>query len=98
MENLIKTTSFYHQDSDMWIWIGTTECGDKLYNWCCGDHYDSFVKSHCVPNEELSAFISGIRWLLKNRMNGELDNDELAELIWIYFDITHKVEEKIQDK
>ena len=92
MENLIKTTSFYHHGNDMWIWKGTTESGDELYNWCHGDLYDDFVKSYCVPDEEFSAFVSGIRWLLKNRMNGELDNDELAELIWIYADILQKNE------
>lgn len=99
MENLIKTTSFFNKQNDMWVWIGTSENGRKSYNWMHGDDHKTFTKVYCKPDETLTYFIRSMSTFSGDNLiylNNRLDNDAIIELIWIFTNLTHKIEERGQ--
>ena len=93
MENLIKTTTFYNKENDMWVWIGTKENGTRVYNWMHGDDYDTFSKSYCKPDEVLSYFISQVGLFSGDLYSGNIDNESIIELIWVFTNVEYKIEE-----
>ena len=88
MENLIKTTSFFDKENDMWVWIGTDKNGKKSFNWMHGDDYETFTKSYCKPDEALSYFIRSI-----SMFSGDTSQSDVIELIWIFHHTRYKIEE-----
>jgi|13_taG_2_1085334.scaffolds.fasta_scaffold01556_7 hypothetical protein len=93
MKNLIKATSFFNKENDMWVWIGTNENGSKSYNWMHGDDYETFTKEYCKPDEVLTYFIRSISMFSGDHLNNRLDNDAIIELIWIFVNLARKIEE-----
>ena len=93
MENLIKTTAFYSFENDMWLWVGTKENGDKVYNWMHGDDYDTFSKEYCKSDEVLSYFISQVSSLVGDMYSRNLDSESIIELIWMFTNLEYKMEE-----
>lgn len=93
MENLIRTTAFYSFKSDMWIWTGIQENGDKVYNWMHGNDYDYFTKEYCKSDEALSYFISQVSSFVGDRYSRNLDSESIIELIWMFANLGYKMEE-----
>ena len=87
MENLIKTTAFYSFENDMWVWIGTKENGDKVYNWMFGDDYDDFSKNYCRPDEALSYFISQVSSFAGDMHSANLWDKSIIELIVMFINL-----------
>ena len=92
MENLIKTTTFFDKENDMWVWIGTKENGTRVYNWMFGDDYDYFTEAHCKSDEALSYFISKVSSFAGDMHSTNLDNKSIIELIWMFFHLVFKIE------
>ena len=93
MENLIKTTAFFNKENDMWVWIGTKENGDRVYNWMHGDDYDYFTKAYCKSDEALSYFISQVSSFAGDMHSTNLDSKSIIELIWMFINLGYKMEE-----
>lgn len=94
MENLIETTAFYSFENDMWVWIGTKENGDRVYNWMHGDDYDDFSKNYCKHNEALSYFINKVDFFSGDLYTGTISEGSVVELIWIFINLRDKMEEE----
>ena len=77
----------------MWVWIGTKKDGTGVYNWMHGDDYDTFSKEYSKPDEVLSHFMSEVCLFAGDLLSGNLDNGNIVELIWMYINLEHKMEE-----
>lgn len=91
MKNLIKATSFFNKENDMWVWIGTDKNGNKSYDWMHGDDYETFTKCYCKSDEALTNFIRSIC-----RVTGSITQDNIIELIWIFQDLRYDVIEELE--
>ena len=95
MKNLIKTTTFFNKENDMWVWIGTKENGTRVYNWMHGNDYDTFSKSYCKPDEVFTYFISQVSSFAGDMHSTNLDKESIIELIWTFTNIRYKIEEAV---